>query len=219
MNLHTARTQPDKTTKQSERRKQRNLRALPPFALQIRPGYSRSETIPVKAPTTKKRPPLTCYPLTTSQIPPPEAPTMEKRNPVDQLSMGQETRFDRAHTFILANPRLFATQGSVVATWRVRDGKRFGPYYRLAYRRGGRQRSIYLGPRPVADRLREFLAQLQRPHHRHRLYKRLQTQVRASLRQAKKQLAQQLASLGVTSKGYEFRGAARALSKYRCKLL
>ena len=144
---------------------------------------------------------------------------MEKRRPVDQLPGHQENRFNRARTFILANPRLFATQGSVVATWRVRRGKRFGPYYRLAYRRDGRQRSIYLGPRRVADRLREFLAQLQRPHHRHQLYKRLQTQVRASLRHAKAHLAQQLAALGIILKGYEFRGAARALSKSRYKPL
>ena len=138
---------------------------------------------------------------------------MEKRTPVDQPSGDQESRFGRARTFILANPRLFASQGSVVATWRVRAGKRFGPYYRLAYRRHGRQRSIYLGPRHLAYRLREFLAQLQRPHRRHQLYKRLQAQVRASLKHAKAQLAQQLAPLAITLKGYEFRGAARALSK------
>ena len=139
---------------------------------------------------------------------------MEKRTPVDQLPSDQEIRFDRARTFILANPALFAAQGSVVATWRVRGKKRFGPYYRLAYRRHGRQRSIYLGPRPVADRLRQFLHQLQRPHRRHQFYKRLQTQVRASLKRAKTHLAKQLAALGVTLKGYEFRGAARALSTY-----
>jgi hypothetical protein len=144
---------------------------------------------------------------------------MEKRRPVDQLPSDQETRFDRARTFILANPRLFATQGSVVATWRVRRGKRFGPYYRLAYRRRGRQRSIYLGPRPVADLLRQFLARFQRPHRRHQLYKRLQTQVRASLKTAKIHLAQQLAPLGIILKGYEFRGAARALSESRYKPL
>ena len=48
---------------------------------------------------------------------------MEKRTPVDQPPSHQDSRFDRARTFILANPRLFATQGSVVATWRVRRGK------------------------------------------------------------------------------------------------
>ena len=50
----------------------------------------------------------------------------------------------------LVNARLFAAQGSVVATWRNRGSKRFGPYYRLAYRRHGRQRSIYLGPDEAA---------------------------------------------------------------------
>ena len=151
---------------------------------------------------------------TNPPTPPPEDPTTEKRNPVDQPAADRETRFDRARTFILANPRLFATQGSVVANWRVRAGKRFGPYYRLAFRRNGRQRSIYLGPLQVADLLRDFLAKLQRPHRRHRLYKSLQAQVRASLRTAKTRLAQQLAALGITLKGYEFRGAARALSPY-----
>ena len=140
---------------------------------------------------------------------------MEKRNPVDQRPADQETGYDRARTFILANPRLFATQGSVVATWRTRAGKRFGPYFRLAYRRDGRQRSIYLGPRTVADRLRQFLAQLQRPHRRRQLLKRLQTQVRASLKIAKAHLAQQLTALNITLKGFEFRGATRALSTYR----
>jgi hypothetical protein len=151
---------------------------------------------------------------------------MEKPNPVDQPARGRKParqnaldRYHAARTFILANPRLFATQGSVLATWRVRRGKRFGPYYRLAYRRHGRQRSIYLGPRRAAELLRQFLAQLHLPHRRRQLYKRLQTRIRASLRQAKARLAQQLAPLGVTLKGYEFRGAARALKTYRYKLL
>ncbi len=142
---------------------------------------------------------------------------MEKSNPVDQLSPADQSRYERARTFILANTRLFAAQGSVVATWRTRRGKRFGPYYRLAYRRHSRQRSVYLGPALVANRLRDLLAQLQKPLRLHRLYQRLQSEARRSLRQVKKHLAQQLAPYGVTLKGYEFRGAARAFHTYKPK--
>ena len=142
---------------------------------------------------------------------------MEKRHPVDQLRSTDESRYQRARTFVLANAPLFAAQGSVVATWRRRGEKRFGPYYRLAYRRHGRQRSVYLGPARVADRLRNLLARLQQSRRLHRLYQRLQSEVRRSLRQAKKHLARQLAPLGITVKGYEFRGAARAFSRYSIK--
>jgi hypothetical protein len=147
---------------------------------------------------------------------------MEKPNPVDQRPRRRNPaadqaldRYDRARAFILANHTLFATQGAVLATWRNRKGKRFGPYYRLAYRQGGRQRSIYLGPRRAADLLRRFLAKLHLSRRRHRLYQRLQKQARASLRQVKKYLAAQLAAIGITLKGYEFRGNSRAFPKFR----
>ena len=43
----------------------------------------------------------------------------------------------------------------------------------------------------------------------------VQAQVRRSIRRAKKELARQLARIGVTVKGWEFRGAATALAQYR----
>ena len=54
-------------------------------------------------------------------------------------------RFERVRAAVMAEPRRFARQGSVVASWRVYAGRRLGPYLRLAYREGRRQRSIYLG--------------------------------------------------------------------------
>ena len=39
-----------------------------------------------------------------------------------------------------------AAQGSVVATWRTRGEKRFGPYFSVVFRDGGRPETIYLGP-------------------------------------------------------------------------
>ena len=41
--------------------------------------------------------------------------------------------------FIRQNAQIFAQNGSVVATYRNRGTKRYGPYYRVAYRVDGRQ--------------------------------------------------------------------------------
>ena len=61
--------------------------------------------------------------------------------------------------FIRQNAQIFAQNGSVVATYRTRGTKRYGPYYRVAYRTAGRQCSIYIGrsqktrhPSPKATR-------------------------------------------------------------------
>ncbi len=179
---------------------------------------------PQQAPITEKPNPVDqlpphSFPVSAFSFPLPQsaAQKTEKRRPVDQPSPTDQSRYDRARTFILANRPLFSAQGSIVASWRTRHGKRFGPYYRLAYRRNGRQRSIYLGAAHIADHLRDLLARLQEPQRLHRLYQRLQAQVRHSLRQAKKHLAQQLAPYGVTVRGYEFRGAARAFCNSRQK--
>jgi hypothetical protein len=43
---------------------------------------------------------------------------------------------------------LIARQGVIVASWKTYRGRKLGPYYRLAYRANGRQRSIYLGKSP-----------------------------------------------------------------------
>ncbi len=59
------------------------------------------------------------------------APNMEKAGFVDQKAAA---RFER----VLALSGRFAVQGSVVAGWRVYRGRRLGPYFRLAYRDGGR---------------------------------------------------------------------------------
>ena len=55
------------------------------------------------------------------------------------------------------------------ADFRTRDGRRFGPYYRVAFRQNDRQRSIYLGrSQSLADRVANLLAELRRPTHQRR---------------------------------------------------
>ena len=137
---------------------------------------------------------------------------MEKRSPVNQKDAG---RFLRVQAFLQAHQALFANQGIVAATWRTYRGKRLGPYFQLAYRDRGRQHWVYLGRSPdLADRVRNLLARLQAPRDRRRQSRRLQSQVRSSLRRAKNHLAQILAVWGINLKGFEFRGARRALDRY-----
>ena len=122
-------------------------------------------------------------------------------------------RAERVKARIAARAALFATQGSVVATWRTYRGRRLGPYYRLIYREDGRQRSIYLGRCPeLAGRVRRVLEHLQRPRRERRRLARVAAQVRRSLRRWKDRLAAALAPWGIVVKGFEFRGAARALA-------
>ena len=56
-----------------------------------------------------------------------------------------------------ADRAALARQGFVAAEWRRRGGRRWGPYFKLRWRRGGVQRVRYLGrevriSRPVANR-------------------------------------------------------------------
>jgi len=43
----------------------------------------------------------------------------------------------------------FGVKGSVCEQWRERNGKRYGPYYCLMWREGGRLRKRYLKPEEV----------------------------------------------------------------------
>ena len=108
-----------------------------------------------------------------------------KTGSVDQKVAAQ---FERVRAVVMAQPRRFARQGSVVASWRVYAGRKLGPYFRLAYREGRRQRSIYLGRcAELARRVRELLAELQG----------------------------QLAVWGIRLEGFRFRGVRRALGPGR----
>jgi hypothetical protein len=60
------------------------------------------------------------------------------------------------------DPTRFATQGTVVETWRTYRARRLGPYYRLAWRENGHQRAIYLGRQsPLVDEVRRLLHEAQ----------------------------------------------------------
>ena len=111
-----------------------------------------------------------------------------------------EDRWENVERFILAHRPLFYTNGFVRSEWRWRNGRRFGPYFRLRYRQGNIQRSIYLGPsNQLADQVRRLLANLQF----HRNCRRLRTRLRASLRLEKKHLQNTLHAHGYNMKGFD----------------
>jgi hypothetical protein len=127
-------------------------------------------------------------------------PRLENRPVDDQLD-------HPALTLIAARPELFCRQGNIAATYRRRNGKTFGPYYRLSYREDGRQRSIYLGRSgPLVEQVRRTLAAHQQPITQHRLCERLMGQVRASLRVEKLRVRALLCPFGLRLKGFEVRG-------------
>ncbi|MEN6452413.1 MAG: hypothetical protein ABFC96_18145 [Thermoguttaceae bacterium] len=125
---------------------------------------------------------------------------MAKTQSVDQLD-------HTAIRLLSARPEQFARQGSVVAAWRCRDGKRFGPYYRLAYRDDGRQASVYLGRAGlIVERVRQMLHTLQQPLRKSRMLRRIDRQARAAIRASCARVTALLRPLGLRLRGFEVRG-------------
>ena len=125
---------------------------------------------------------------------------MENQPPVDQ-------REHAAVALMAARPDLFARQGSVSATWRQRNGKTFGPYYRLSYRENGRQCAIYLGREgPLVDRVYQQLHTLRHPHRQRLTLQRFDRRIRSDLRANNVRLNALLRPLGLWLKGFEVRG-------------
>jgi hypothetical protein len=108
---------------------------------------------------------------------------------------------------IAARPDVFCRQGHLAASYRSRNGKTFGPYYRLGYRIDGRQYSIYLGrSEKLAERVRQALGAIQKPLAQRRLFNQLERQIRSSLRVEKLRLNSLLRPFGLRLKGFECRG-------------
>lgn len=129
---------------------------------------------------------------------------MEISTSLDQKTAG---RLETVRAYVLAHKALFTARGSVVAGWRTYRGRLHGPYYRVAFSDGTRQRSLYLGASPeLAGQLRRLLDGLQGPLRQRRGFQRLKRQLRAALRRQKALLNDELNRKGLYLKGFEFRG-------------
>jgi uncharacterized protein YjiS (DUF1127 family) len=119
-----------------------------------------------------------------------------------------EPKFHTVREFMLSHRHVFLRQGSVVSTWRTYRGHRLGPFFSLRCRVDGRQTAIYLGRSVVlAERVKGLLREMQ---HRRQL-SRLSRQARAELRRCKQSWERDLASIGLSRKGFEVRGWNRVL--------
>ncbi len=108
---------------------------------------------------------------------------------------------------IAARPEVFYRQGHVAAGYRHRNGKTFGPYYRLSYRLDGRQYSVYLGrSAKLVGQVRKALGAIQKPLAQRRFFNQIERQIRASLRVQKLRMGALLRPYGLRLKGFEVRG-------------
>jgi hypothetical protein len=103
-----------------------------------------------------------------------------------------------------------AKRGFVAADSRPsRAGPPRGPYYKLRWREGGRQRVRYLGTDPArAEAVRDALAELHRPARLARGLARLLAEARQRLRRVRRALQPHLAARGLRLHGYAARRAS-----------
>ena len=133
-------------------------------------------------------------------------------NPSSPIS----SRWARIRALLESRKPLLAKQGAIVASWRTHQGRRLGPYYRLAYREAGRQRSIYLGCAfDLVRRVQAKLADFQQSLRQSQIFSRMHSAARKALRASKERLRQQLAAIGIRLKGFEFRGVRAAFAHRR----
>lgn len=106
----------------------------------------------------------------------------------------------------LTDSEALARQGFVAAEYRSGTGGRRGPYYKLRWRCGGRQRVRYLGrDAEFAEKVRDVLHHHQRRVRTRARLRKLARRARARLRQAKSRLAPLLAERGLYFHGYAIR--------------
>jgi hypothetical protein len=114
-------------------------------------------------------------------------------------------RFVDLRSQILGRKELITRDASVVASWKTYRGKRFGPYYRVAYRENGVLRSIYIGrDEQLAKMASALIDELKQPREEDRLIRRLRAAARASLRRTLAEAEALAAPLGFRRRGFRF---------------
>jgi hypothetical protein len=121
-----------------------------------------------------------------------------------------DPRFRRIAQRILTHAETIAREGTIVASWCWRGGHRLGPYWRIAFRDRGRQKSIYLGrSEPLLRQVRQLLVDLKQPQRQEKSLCLLHRQARAELRRRKALWDRDLRARGLYTRGYAVRGTRR----------
>jgi hypothetical protein len=115
-------------------------------------------------------------------------------------------REKRLKQILDTHPSIFKTQGAIVSGWRYRDGKTFGPYYRLVWREDGQQKSFHLGGEgDLVEFARQYLRVLRAPRRREQAIERTMCRLRAARREALGRVDKELSMIGLRRKGSEIR--------------
>jgi hypothetical protein len=113
----------------------------------------------------------------------------------------------QALQFLADHAAVFCRQGSVQPSWRWYQRKKLGPFFRLVFRDGGTQSSLYLGAdKELAAEVRRVLQEMQAPLRERRERDKQLALMQAALQEQKLDFDRQLRRLGLFLKGNEIRG-------------
>ncbi|MBN2579784.1 MAG: DUF1678 domain-containing protein [Pirellulales bacterium] len=111
---------------------------------------------------------------------------------------------------VRAMKSVLARQGTIIASYRTYRGQKLGPYYRLAFRDEGRQRSIYLGKSEIILRqVRNLLEKLQKPLKTRHNLRHAQKVMQAAMKKHMARFRVDLLRVGLQLRGYAVRGWRR----------
>jgi hypothetical protein len=109
--------------------------------------------------------------------------------------------------FLAEHGTLLGGQGSIQQSYRVYQGRKLGPFFRLSFREGGKQRSRYIGPdRALVAEIERHLQKLQAPLVAARQIERSLAEHRRQLKLGKAEFRRRLEVHGLRLQGNEIRG-------------
>jgi hypothetical protein len=109
--------------------------------------------------------------------------------------------------FVAQHSDLLAVQGSIQTSFRLYQGRRLGPFFRLSFREAGKQRSRYIGrDRALAVQIKRHLHKLQAPLSAARQIERSLAEHRRQLKLAKVEFRRLVEAHQLRLQGNEVRG-------------
>lgn len=121
--------------------------------------------------------------------------SVDQKSPVDVFDRLESIRDD------------LRAGGTVVSTWRSYKGQRLGPYFRVAYRVGGQQKSVFIGcDAELAEKVRSYLHNLQRQRNEATNLIRMRRAAAKQFAASREQFGLELAAVGLRLRGSQIIG-------------